>query len=208
MPKPEFDHEGKGNIPIPIGNETIIFQGKMIEIVNQQMRIGLNEVTFERARRSPGIRLLITSQTGKMLLTKEYRSEIEGWDYRLPGGKVFDSLQEYNEALKNNEDMIVKSRYAAQKEAREEVGIETEDVSHFYTSKCGGTVEWDLHYFAVKVLSEQLGEQKLEAGENIEVGWYTSGEAMDLALSENMSEDRSAAVLMRYITRNIQKGGT
>lgn len=199
MPKPEFDHEVRGGIPIPIGDETIVYQGKMIAIVNQQMRIGSNEVTFERARRSPGTRLLITSQTGKVLLTREYRSEIEGWDYRLPGGKVFDSLQEYNEALKNNEDMLLKSRYAAQKEAREEVGIEAKDVSHFYTSRCGGTIEWDLHYFAIKVLSEQLGEQKLEAGENIEVGWYTPEEATDLALSKNMSEDRSAAVLMRYI---------
>ncbi len=191
--------ELKRDVPIPVGPEVITHRGKMIEVVVQQMQIGERLVPFERARRSPGTRLLITSDTGKILLTKEYRSEIGGYDYRLPGGKVFDSLDEYNQALSAGEDILVKSRVAAQKEAREEVGVQAENITHVYTSKCGATMEWDLHYFAVKVPTEQLGQQQLEAGEAIETGWYSPEQAMELALNGSMSEDRSAAVLMRYV---------
>lgn len=191
--------EKRVEIPIPTGPETITYKGKIIEVVVQNMQIGEKIVPFERARRSPGTRLLITSDTGKILLTREYRSEVGGYDYRLPGGKVFDTLDEFNQSLQKGEDIIAKSKVAAQKEAHEEVGMDTDDINHFYTSKCGATVEWDLHYFTVNVPTEQLGEQDLEAGENIEVGWYSCEQAMELALNGSLNEDRSAAVLMRYI---------
>ena len=87
----------EGMIPVPIGDEVITHRGRMIEIVTQQMRVGSEEIVFEKARRSPGTRLLITSPDHNILLTREYRGEIGGWDYRLPGGKVFDSLEEYSQ---------------------------------------------------------------------------------------------------------------
>lgn len=186
-------------VPIPIGPEVIAHKGKIIEVVVQQMKIGEKIVPFERARRSPGTRLLITSDTGKILLTREYRSEIGGFDYRLPGGKVYDTLDEYNLALKNNDDIIAKSKIAAKKEAREEVGMEAGDADYFHTSKCGATMEWDLHYFSINMKGEHLGNQDLEAGENIEVSWYFPEQVKDLALNGDISEDRSVAVLLRYL---------
>ncbi len=60
-------------------------------------------------------------------------------------------------------------------------------------------MEWDLYYFRVNLPTEELGEQKLEPGENIQVGWYSPTDALRLALDGSLSEDRSAAVLMRYI---------
>lgn len=197
----------ESNIPTPIGDERILYQGRMIEVVEQTMQIGKEVAVFERARRSPGTRLLISSSAGNILLTREYRSEIGGYDYRLPGGKVFDSLDEYNQALQAGDDILTKSKAAAQKEAQEEVGIDTTAITHFYTSKCGATVEWDLHYFALEVPTEQLGEQNLEAGENIEVGWYTPEQVNRLALNGDISEDRSAAVIIRYLNALQQDSG-
>lgn len=188
-----------GAIPVPVGDEVIAYRGRMIEIVTQQMKVGPREIVYEKARRSPGTRLLITSPNQNILLTREYRSEARGWDYRLPGGKVFDSLEEYSEAVRSGVDLFEKSKQAAQKEAREEVGINAEDISYLYTSRCGTTMEWDLHYFEVKLPTEELGEQKLEPGENIQAGWYSPTDALRFALSGSLSEDRSAAVLMRYI---------
>lgn len=189
----------EGIIPAPIGDEVITFRGRMIEIVTQQMRVGSEEIVYEKARRSPGTRLLITSPNHNILLTREYRDEVGGWDYRLPGGKVFDSLEEYSEAVRSDVDLMEKSKEASQKEAQEEVGIRAEDITHLYTSKLGATVEWDLYYFRVNLPTEELGEQKLEPGENIQVGWYSPTDALKLALDGSLSEDRSAAVLMRYI---------
>lgn len=189
----------ENTIPVPIGDPVITHSGKIIQVVEQRMLIGSTETFYERARRSPGTRLLITSPNNRILLTREYRDEVGGWDYRLPGGKVFDILEEYSEAIKNGEDILEKSKLAAQKEAQEEVGINAEDITHLYTSKLGATVEWDLYYFRVNLPTEELGEQKLEPGENIQVGWYSPTDALSLALDGSLSEDRSAAVLMRYI---------
>lgn len=194
-------NSASGNlISIPAGEEKITFQGKMIEVVSQVMRIGTKEVVFEKARRSPGVRLLIQSASGKILLTKEYRNEVSGWDYRFPGGKVYDSLPEYNHAVTEKKDLQMEAQKAAIKEAGEEVGIEVTDIAHFYTSKCGATVEWDLYYFVVEVPNEITGKQKLESGENIEIAWLSHQEAMNIALSGEMSEDRSVAVLMLFIS--------
>lgn len=194
-------NSASGNsIPIPGGEEKITFQGKMIEVVSQVMRIGTKEVVFEKARRSPGVRLLIHLKSGKILLTKEYRSEASDWDYRLPGGKVYDSLPEYNHAVTQKKDLLREAQKAAIKEAREEVGIEVTTITHFYTSQCGATVEWDLYYFVGEVPNEITGKQKLESGENIEIAWFSPREAMNIALSGEMREDRSVAVLMRFIS--------
>ena len=48
----------------------------------------------EIVRRPPGVRLLIVKE-GNVLLTKEYRHEADGYDFRLPGGKVFESLRDF-----------------------------------------------------------------------------------------------------------------
>ena len=90
--------------PTPAGKEKVVFQGKIFEIVNQPMNLGGKIVQFEIARRSPGIRLLIVDKN-KILLAKEFRHEQKEWDYRLPGGKVFDTLGEYNTALGKKADI-------------------------------------------------------------------------------------------------------
>jgi len=57
--------------------------------------------TLEFARRSPGTRLII-EKGDKIILSREFRHELGSYDYRLPGGKVYDSLDEYNKALQKS----------------------------------------------------------------------------------------------------------
>lgn len=182
----------------PIGEEKIVYQGKIVEVVQQQFQAGDEAKTFEWARRAPGTRLIIISPAKKILITKEYRKETENWDYRLPGGKVFDSLAQYNDFLKSNRPMLAAAQEAAKKEAREEVGVETQSMQHVATSKCGSTMEWDLYYFLIDRYVE-LGKQHLEAGEDIEVGWYGFEQARDLCLNGKIQEDRSVAVLLKWL---------
>src|SRR4051812_47804170 len=118
---------------------TITHKGKIIEVVQHEVDVGGGKIkTFEFARRSPGTRLIILDGD-KMLLTKEFRHELAGYDYRLPGGKVYDSLDEYNIALSGGVDIGEAAKQAATKEAREEVGIEPKDISFFHKSVCGAT---------------------------------------------------------------------
>lgn len=187
--------------PQPIGEERITYQGKMIEVVEQDMQIGGKVKTFERARRAPGTRLIIVNPDGSLKLSREHRTELDDYDYRLPGGKVFDSLAEYSQALEQNIDMCAKAFMAASKEAREEVGISVNDISLLGISKNGATVEWDLYYFLVTDYTE-AGEQELETGEVIEIVDMPLSEVRELCLSGAMQEDRSVARLLQYIGSN------
>ncbi len=183
----------------PASEETIAYKGRMLEIVNQDMTDGQKTVTFEFARRAPGIRLILVDLAKRIIsLSREHRYELDGYDYRLPGGKVFDSLDEYNSFLESGNDILVPAKEKAVAEAEEEVGLELSDVDYFYTSVCGTTIEWDLIYFVSNKWTEV--EQKLETGESISRVEVSFDEAKELALSGGMSEERSALVLLRYLS--------
>ena len=182
----------------PIGDEKIVYQGKIVEVVQQDFQVGAEKKVFEWARRAPGTRLIIVSPDQQILITKEFRAEVGGYDYRLPGGKVFDSLLEYKAFLVTKKEILPMAEAAAKKEAREEAGIEGENMQHIATSKCGATVEWDLYYFVVDKYKELAG-QHLEAGEDISLQWLTFAEARELCMSGKMQEDRSVAVLLRWL---------
>ncbi|MDO8514517.1 MAG: NUDIX domain-containing protein [bacterium] len=186
--------------PTPSGPEKVTYQGKIIEVVEQPMKIGEKSLTFEFARRAPGTRLIIPTSDGKIILTKEYRPEIKGYDYRLPGGKVFDTLKEYNSFLKTNGDIKAKAREAAVKEAREEVALIASDAELFGISKCGTTVEWDLYYFVINSYTKEA-QQDLEAGENITIVPTTLAEAKKMCLNGSIQEERSALMLLRYLNK-------
>lgn len=185
-------------VPIPDGREEIAYQGKIVEVVEQPMKIGDKKVTFEFARRSPGTRLIIVDHNKhRLLLTKEFRSEHSDYDFRLPGGKVFDSLTEYNEFIKSGEDIIIPAKAQAMVEAKEEAGIVAQNTTYYYTSVNGATVAWDLLYFVIDEWTED--SQELGEGEDIEVNWVNFEDARKYALNGSMSEDRSVAVLLRWL---------
>ena len=189
------------DVPVKDGDEEIVFQGKSVEVVHQPRKIGDKRVAFESARRSPGTRLIIVNEeAGKVILTKEYRTELDSYDYRLPGGKVFDSLDEYNEFLASDKDILEPAVERAKIEAREETGIIAQNVEHLHTSVNGATVTWDLFYFVIDKWEQ--AEQELEAGEDIAVEWLTFDQAREVALSGDMHEDRSVAVLLRWLNRS------
>ncbi|HMS30771.1 MAG TPA: hypothetical protein PJ984_00045 [Candidatus Saccharibacteria bacterium] len=179
--------------------EKISYQGRIVEVVEFPSHDG--EKTFEKARRAPGTRLIIPVGEDSILLTKEYRQEVDGYDFRLPGGKVFDSLEEYNSFLQSDEDIIVPATKKAKEEAKQEVGLEVKDLEHIYTSVLGATMQWDLLYFVIK--ESKRGEQELEQGEDIEVVEVLRDDALKMCLDGRISEERSALVLMRYLTGNI-----
>jgi 8-oxo-dGTP pyrophosphatase MutT (NUDIX family) len=176
--------------------EKIIYQGKIIEVVQKEVEQNGKTKVFEFARRSPGVRLIIEKEN-QIFLTKEFRHEVGGYDYRLPGGKVYDSLEEYNTALKSGIDIQEAAKVAAIKEAYEEVGIKVTDIIFSHKSACGATVVWDLFYFIVKNFTQD--EQHLEDGEDIVVELFTKDQVKSMCLDGSISEERSALTLLRYL---------
>ena len=188
-------------------DEKIVYQGRIVELVEYPVEHNGKVNIFEKARRSPGVRLIIKTSDGRFILNREKRHELGlQEDLRLPGGKVFDSLSEYNKFLfeqKNEEDIIEKAREAAVKEAIEEVGIRPTEIEFLSVSKCGATMEWDLYYFLVKKYDEVDKNLKdTESMEIVDIINISKDELKEKALDGSILEDRSVAVILKYLYKN------
>ena len=105
----------KMNVPESFGEERVVYSGRIFEVVRQPMKVGDRVVEFEFVRRPPGVRLLIV-RGDEILLVREFQSELDGFDYRLLGGKVFDCLTDYKGALSGNKDLLDCALDVAKKE--------------------------------------------------------------------------------------------
>ena len=181
-------------------SEEIFARGKLFELVHETQPDGR---VFEVARRAPGVRLIIIDKkSNKVLLTKEFRKELNDWDYRLPGGKVFDTLDEYEIFRRSGEDIFAAARKKALEESVEEAGIQITNLEQFKKSTLGATVEWDLFIFEAVDWQPASGGQKLEAGENIEAdNWFSYNEVVAKILNGEMREERIALILLQWISK-------
>jgi len=179
------------------------YKGKIVEVVEFDVEQAGKKLVFEKARRSPGVRLIVPAGD-TILLSREERHEVGGYDYRLPGGKVFDTLEEYSAALASGIDMQEVAKKAAVKEAREEACIDVKDLSFVHRSVAGTTIEWDLFYFVAHDFSP-LERAQVDAERTVEEAEDISMEAFDretvkkMCLDGTIQEERSALVLLRYL---------
>ena len=153
-------------------------------------------------RRPPGIRALIVNDENRILLSREFRYELSTWDYRLPGGKVFDTLEEFRQALKDNtvDEAANKTVF---KEVLEEVGIDINNPKLIKISKDGASVIWDLYYYEIKDFKIDENGPQLEEDEIINgYVWKSFDEVIELCQTGQIHEDRSIGVLLSYILKN------
>lgn len=179
--------------------EKIVARGRLFELVELPQPDGR---TFELARRAPGVRVIISDRDKrKILLTKEFRRELNDTDYRLPGGKVFDSLAEYEAFLSSGKDIVVPAATKAIAESAEEAGMDVTDVKLFKKSTLGATVQWDLFVFEATSWSHRAAGQALEPGEQVEeVVWVDYDDAKAKILKGAMAEERIALILLQWLT--------
>lgn len=185
-----------------VGSPEVRYRGQIFRVVQERHQFGDDVKTFERAQRAPGVRVIVLAE-GKVLLTKEYRREQGGIDIRLPGGKVFDRLHDFEQVVDIGGDPLSAAERAAVRELREETGLVPTSLRFLYRSACGATVDWDLYYFLVDAFDCAAGGQALESGESIEPFWAERREAAAMCLDGRISEERSALVLLRYLQGEI-----
>lgn len=168
-------------------------------IVNGELKL----VKRNMVRRPPGIRaIIVDKKSKKILLSKEYRYELKKWDFRLPGGKVFDNIEEYKKSLENNTVLENVERTVA-KEVKEEVGIQIKNQSLFKITTAGSGVIWDLFYYEITDFKIIENGQQLEEHEFVEgFVWKTFNEIQEMCINQQINEDRSVGVLLTYVLKN------
>ncbi|NCU29332.1 NUDIX domain-containing protein [Candidatus Saccharibacteria bacterium] len=183
--------------------DEVVYQGSFFEVLNRQQPDGR---VFESVRRAPGVRVIISdNESQKVLLTREFRNELNAWNYRLPGGKVFDTLADYQKFLKSGEDVRIVADKKAVEESSEEAGIRVDSLDYIETSTLGSTVEWDLYVYVSSNWIKAEG-QSLEEGEQIETdNWFTFAEAEKMILNGEVREERIALILLKWLHRQKEK---
>jgi 8-oxo-dGTP pyrophosphatase MutT (NUDIX family) len=184
-----------------MNQESTVYQGILGEVVHSKQPDGR---VFERYRRAPGVRLIVVTPDGKLVITREYRQETGDIDIRLPGGKVCDSLPEYHSLLASGEDLAKAAEVAAIKEGREELGLELSNLRLVAKAPAGATVEWDLYYFQTNTYTASSNGQQLEAGEQIEVAELTLSEVRQAIADGRMQEWRSVGVLLGVVLPKLK----
>lgn len=181
------------------------YRGRLLRIATQRMGFpDMSEKSFEFAERAPGVRILVTDGE-RILLTKEWRSETQNWDHRLPGGKVFDTLEEYLvEKEHGDEHLQAWALAAARKELAEETSLQLppDAFKHLGRSVAGATVVWDLHYYVAQVPKQEgttLPGITTGEGEQTHPEWFTHEQVKSLCVGGHVQEDRTVAALLRYL---------
>lgn len=157
-------------------------------------------------RRPPGIRaLIVDDENMKILLSREFRYELNGWDYRLPGGKVFDSLKDYKESIKEN-TVLEHVEKTVPKEVMEEIGLIVKNPKLLKISHDGAGVIWDLYYYKITDYEISKDGPKLEEDEVIEgFVWKNYDEIIDLCIQSEIHEERTVGVLLPYVLEKKKK---
>ncbi len=179
---------------------TIAFRGKIFEVEQIPKPDGR---VFEVARRAPGVRLIIADKPNKkLLLTREYRWELKTHDYRLPGGKVFDTLEAFDAFRQSGSDIVGPATAKAREEAAEEAGMQVDKVELFKRSMLGATVEWDLYVFEATAWQPHADGQNLQEDEQqgIDVLWIDYDEVRQMILGGQLQEERVALILLQWLT--------
>lgn len=179
-------------------NETVVATGKIFELVQTTQDDGR---VFEIARRAPGVRIIIVDvEKRQILLTKEFRHELGDWDYRLPGGKVFDTFDEFAAFRTSGDDIVEAAKVQAIREAQQEAGVEISTLELYKKSVLGATVEWDLYVFVTTDWQLYVEGQELEEGEAIEADmWVSYDDAKAMIMDGAMQEDRIALILLQWL---------
>lgn len=187
------------------GSPIVVAEGRIGSIMHIPVLVdegaGYVEKNFEKFVRPPGTRI-IAVKDGKMYLQHEARIEKNNVpDWRLPGGKVFDTFKEFAPYI-GKEVPLETILEAGQKELREEASFTTKNIRFFLKQDCGATVEWDLYYLVAEDLENHTSNTGRSEGEDIRNGgWFSFAEVLKKCKTGEISEGRSVAALLRFISQ-------
>lgn len=200
------------NLPQQTGPSTVGYQGRIFEILTTPMLVGGKRKDFELVVRPPGVRVIaLDMETRTVYLTKELRPETEGWDVRVPGGKIFDDIASYLPYYPTPKTLNAQHPFmrcvfdAANREAGQELGAKLRDIEFVAKSVCGATVHWDLFFVSAQVDGISQANTP-EPGEVITAHPVEWREALELIDAGVLSEERSAIWLRRVLLRLMKEG--
>lgn len=163
---------------------TVVWEGIHFKAFHETVEVASGEArVFEYVWRIDGTRSIVVNKSNEILLTHEYRHELQNFDWRLPGGKL-DYVDE----------PVIE---AASRELKEETGITAKDWRYLWATAPDATVRFKRHFLVASDIS--IGDQDLGEGENISLSWFSLNVVKEMALTGKIREEISALSVLRYI---------
>lgn len=164
----------------------VAWQGRHFRVMHEVVEIEPGKKrTFEFVWRLDGTRTLAVDDQNNILLTREYRHELQDYDWRLPGGKLDFEGENITEAAK--------------RELLEETGVAALNWEYLWSTTPDATVRFKRHFLLAT--NVKIGHQRLSEGEKIEVTWLPIMQAKNMALNGTIREEISALSILRFISR-------
>tara|TARA_B100000315_G_C14593587_1_gene597392 strand:+ start:8555 stop:9109 length:555 start_codon:yes stop_codon:yes gene_type:complete len=177
-------------------NVKVVFEGNIFQVIQETKKHGEHTINMEYVKRAPGVRVIVVKDN-KILLNEEIRHHPEGLDYRIPGGKVYDSLIDFKKALDDKVDLKKAAEIAGIREIEEETGHHVKNLKFHHISQGGASIHFELYFFTTSDCNKTV--QKLEPGEQIKPVWKSYDEVKEMCYKKEIKEDISAAVLLRFL---------
>ena len=163
----------------------LIFEGTHFRIYREDVRLTSGSTRqFEYVWRRDGTRVLAVRSDHSVLLCREFRYELNDYDWRLPGGKLNDE----------NEDPAL----AAAREFSEETGYRALSLEPLGRTVPFATIHYGIHFFLTYNPVE--GPRNLGEGESIDFKWFPLIQVASMAMSGAIREEISALIILRYAT--------
>jgi ADP-ribose pyrophosphatase len=164
---------------------TPVWQGIHFSAFHESVEVTPGKTrTFEYVWRIDGTRTIAQDVEGKILLTREFRHELQDFDWRLPGGK-----------LDFPEEPIFE---AAARELREETGVTAKLWKYLSATTPDATVRFKRHFLLATDLT--IADASPSEGEDISVKWFSPRQAHSMAIQGDIREEISALALLRYLS--------
>lgn len=163
---------------------------------------GNNNKKYEFIVRSPWVRVIITNELKQILIMKEFRKQLNSWDYRIPWWVMYDDIDEYISVRWLPEKLQQRATEQAYKESQEETWVLVKDIILEDISHCGGKIERSLYCLSAK-LDNLWNANPEEDEEDITRERMTYDQILDLMTYPNkkIQEPEIQMFLRNYIQK-------
>lgn len=166
-----------------------IFNTRRFTVIDAKLKIRGKIINKPYISHNDCAEILAITKTGKVVLIKAYRPELNAYDYELPSG-----------TLKNNE----KPEIAARRELEEETGYNAKSIRYMFSGHpLLGYSDCKLYFFLATGL-EKI-EQKMEEDESILVREFTFREVFKM-LKGGKIKDLCVLSAIHYYHYVMNKG--
>ncbi len=164
----------------------LVYEGSILKVYKDQVDINGHQETWDFFHHRGGAAVVPVTDEGKIVMVRQYRNAIDRYTIEIPGG-ILDSAQESGESC-------------VRREVEEETGYRAEKVEYLITlASLVAFTDERTQVFVATGLTKT--EQRLDAGEDIEIVEYSVEELKEKIFAGEIEDAKTVAAIMAYLVK-------